>query len=517
MDDTINVKRITIAGEKYLIDGDDNLYDLKTQEHIGEYDRDNDEITFFEEEEEEYPDTIKVFDKKKQVFNIVNVKRITLGGEDYLIDKYKTLYDDNTLYNLKYEPRYKTPIGDYFGYLNIYKKEEELPNFVVKLPYPPNIRFNEKEQAYYNKNKQKVDVNVKDELASNKLYREEKYRSTISVYAKEIMGVVVYKRVAQIEWDTGISKERPYTYNEGFVLEKIKQIKEKYANEPDENKKATLKRTLVGLIPKIQQAKDVDKVEAVTIPREMKGMAEEESQTKQYLREKGWAEEKEDRRLKAIEDAKVLLTPEEVKSLLTKKNDMVTIVKSPFTAVRFFTKEDTDPYGYKLSNIKDFEYFLPDKIYKVYTPGGSKELIDPDTLQVLGEFEPTKNILSNVPFVLGLNTLGKQRLAEYKALEKTGGGLNEYTNSKIAKKNAVKYLGKNVVLKPSTKKDKKFMVLNPDTNKFIHFGQLGFEDFTKHQDTKRQTSYLNRTANMRGDWKDDKYSANNLAREILWR
>jgi hypothetical protein len=61
------------------------------------------------------------------------------------------------------------------------------------------------------------------------------------------------------------------------------------------------------------------------------------------------------------------------------------------------------------------------------------------------------------------------------------------------------------------------MVLNPDTNKFIHFGQLGFEDFTKHQDTKRQTSYLNRTANMKGDWKDDKYSANNLAREILWR
>jgi hypothetical protein len=101
--------------------------------------------------------------------------------------------------------------------------------------------------------------------------------------------------------------------------------------------------------------------------------------------------------------------------------------------------------------------------------------------------------------------------------QKEGGGLNEYSNSKIAKKNAVKYLGKNVVLKPSTKKDKKFMVLNPDTNKFIHFGQLGFEDFTKHQDTKRQTSYLNRTANMKGDWKDDKYSANNLAREILWR
>jgi hypothetical protein len=114
-------------------------------------------------------------------------------------------------------------------------------------------------------------------------------------------------------------------------------------------------------------------------------------------------------------------------------------------------------------------------------------------------------------------------LLEIKALSvaerlvKEGKGIASYSNAEIAKKNAVKYLGKSVVLKPSTKKDKKFMVLNPVTNKFIHFGQLGFEDFTKHQDLKRQKSYLNRTGNMRGDWKADKYSANNLAREILWR
>ena len=325
--------------------------------------------------------------------------------------------------------------------------------------------------------------------------------------------------MAQIEWDMGISEDRPYTYNEGFVLEKIKQIKEKYANETDENKKETLKRTLVGLMPKIQQAKDVDKVEAVTIPKEMKGMEDEERDTKEYIREKGRADKREEERLQEIEDAKVLLTPEEVKSLLTKKNEWVTIVKSPFTAVRLFRKEDTDPYGGKLSGIKDLEYFLPDKIYKVW--GDSYRLIDPDTLQELGKFEldDGRSIWSDY-WKVALNTFGKQRLEEYKALakqEKKGGSIVEYTNPKIAKKNAVKYLGKNVVLKPSTKKDKKFMVLNPDTNKFIHFGQLGFEDFTKHQDTKRQTSYLNRTGNMRGDWKADKYSANNLAREILWR
>jgi len=95
-----------------------------------------------------------------------------------------------------------------------------------------------------------------------------------------------------------------------------------------------------------------------------------------------------------------------------------------------------------------------------------------------------------------------------------GSGL--WSNASIAKKNAIKYLGKNVLFEPSTKKGKKFMVFNPNTNKWIHFGALNYEDFTKHQDPIRRANYLKRTANMRGNWKDDKYSANNLARNILW-
>jgi hypothetical protein len=46
---------------------------------------------------------------------------------------------------------------------------------------------------------------------------------------------------------------------------------------------------------------------------------------------------------------------------------------------------------------------------------------------------------------------------------------------------------------------------------------MGYEDFTKHKDKKRQTAYLKRTENIKGDWKSDKYSANNLARNILWK
>ena len=92
----------------------------------------------------------------------------------------------------------------------------------------------------------------------------------------------------------------------------------------------------------------------------------------------------------------------------------------------------------------------------------------------------------------------------------------KYSNPKIVQELAKKYLGDGATIFRSTKKDKKYMVYNPNTEKWVHFGQLGYEDFTKHKDEKRRKNYLTRTANMRGDWKNDKYSANNLSRNLLW-
>jgi hypothetical protein len=94
--------------------------------------------------------------------------------------------------------------------------------------------------------------------------------------------------------------------------------------------------------------------------------------------------------------------------------------------------------------------------------------------------------------------------------------IDDFSNPSIALKNARKYLGKNVLFKLSDNPKKKYMILNPLTNKWIHFGQMGYQDFTKHNDQKRRENYLKRTANMRGDWKDNKYSPNNLSRNILW-
>ena len=93
--------------------------------------------------------------------------------------------------------------------------------------------------------------------------------------------------------------------------------------------------------------------------------------------------------------------------------------------------------------------------------------------------------------------------------------INQYSNPKQATKKAKEYLGNDTLLYLSSKPDKKYMI-EDHNGKWVHFGQMGYEDFTKHQDDKRRHNYLRRTANMRGNWKDNPYSANNLARNILW-
>lgn len=90
-------------------------------------------------------------------------------------------------------------------------------------------------------------------------------------------------------------------------------------------------------------------------------------------------------------------------------------------------------------------------------------------------------------------------------------------NSDILKvlENTYKYLG-NTNIYISSRKDKKFMVLHPDTLKYIHFGSINYQDYTKHKDKKRKDRYLKRARNIKGEWKNDKYSPNNLSINILW-
>jgi len=93
--------------------------------------------------------------------------------------------------------------------------------------------------------------------------------------------------------------------------------------------------------------------------------------------------------------------------------------------------------------------------------------------------------------------------------------IKKYSNPTQVYKLAAKYLGKTAKIGLSTKKEKKYMVITPDGRK-VHFGQMGYEDFTKHKNKTRRKNYLTRSGNIKGDWAKDKYSANNLARKLLW-
>ena len=91
----------------------------------------------------------------------------------------------------------------------------------------------------------------------------------------------------------------------------------------------------------------------------------------------------------------------------------------------------------------------------------------------------------------------------------------KYSNPTEVRNRANNYLNKNIPIYLSDKPEKKYMVKNAN-NKWVHFGQLNFSDFTQHKNLIRRENYLNRSAKIKGNWKNDKYSANNLSRNLLW-
>jgi len=94
--------------------------------------------------------------------------------------------------------------------------------------------------------------------------------------------------------------------------------------------------------------------------------------------------------------------------------------------------------------------------------------------------------------------------------------LRKYSNPEKAQQMAYKYLGKTAKIYPSLRKEKKYRIFDPKHNKWINFGQMKYDDFTKHNDKTRRKNYLRRSKYIRGNWKSNKYSANNLSRKILW-
>ena len=66
----------------------------------------------------------------------------------------------------------------------------------------------------------------------------------------------------------------------------------------------------------------------------------------------------------------------------------------------------------------------------------------------------------------------------------------------------------------STRKDKKYMAIFTNPRTTVHFGAVGYSDFTKHKDTKRKQRYLNRHRKNE-NWNNPR-TPGSLSRWILW-
>ena len=65
----------------------------------------------------------------------------------------------------------------------------------------------------------------------------------------------------------------------------------------------------------------------------------------------------------------------------------------------------------------------------------------------------------------------------------------------------------------STRANKKYMIWNPEINKWFHFGSSDYSDYTKHKDKKRRIIFLRRNKR----WADaDIYSAAYASYTLLW-
>lgn len=68
-----------------------------------------------------------------------------------------------------------------------------------------------------------------------------------------------------------------------------------------------------------------------------------------------------------------------------------------------------------------------------------------------------------------------------------------YSNPEEVLRKAKKMLGNDIELKVSTRKNKKYMIRGDfSDDEWVHFGQMSYEDYTKHKDEERRKQFKSR-------------------------
>ena len=93
----------------------------------------------------------------------------------------------------------------------------------------------------------------------------------------------------------------------------------------------------------------------------------------------------------------------------------------------------------------------------------------------------------------------------------------KYSNPTTVRQRKKRIYGTSVAksLRRSRVLQKKYSITTPK-GKTVSFGQMSYEDFTKHKNQLRRKNYLTRSKGIKGKWKQDKFSPNNLSRKLLW-
>lgn len=89
------------------------------------------------------------------------------------------------------------------------------------------------------------------------------------------------------------------------------------------------------------------------------------------------------------------------------------------------------------------------------------------------------------------------------------------SNPSVVQKKAHEIFGRDATIYRSKAKNKKYSIRNPQ-GQLINFGDIRYQDYTKSGNEQKKSNYLKRSEGIKGNWRDDKYSANMLSRLLLW-
>ena len=91
-------------------------------------------------------------------------------------------------------------------------------------------------------------------------------------------------------------------------------------------------------------------------------------------------------------------------------------------------------------------------------------------------------------------------------------GIAKYSDPMRVESKAHAIFGDDVHIEFSNRPNKKYMLLK--TKKFVHFGQMGYVDYTRHRDEHRRARFRKRNAK----WlhSKSKYTPGFLSYNLLW-